>query len=164
MADVAAESLRIGVLSDTHGKLRAEVLALFEGVERILHAGDVGPAELLTELEAVAPVTAVWGNADGFDVRAKLRETALLEIGGLEVVITHGHKLGAPTPRGLRDAIPGADVIVFGHSHRPLVERLEGCLFLNPGSAGAARFGLSASAAILTITQGHADAAIHTFD
>lgn len=161
---MAADAVRIGVVSDTHGRLRAEVLTRFAGVSRILHAGDVGPVELLAELEAVAPVTAVWGNTDGFDVRARLNETESVRIGGLVIVITHGHKLGSPTPRGLRDVHRAADVVVFGHSHRALVERLDGCLFLNPGSAGAPRFGLPASVAILTIEDGHADAILHNLD
>lgn len=142
--------MRIGLISDTHGRLRPEVFERLEGVDRILHAGDVGPPELLAELEALAPVTAVWGNTDGFDLRALLPETAELDLGGRRVVVTHGHQLGTPNPAALRGAHPAADVIVYGHTHRPLVDRGES-LVVNPGSAGAARFGIPPSVAVLTL-------------
>lgn len=142
--------MRIGLISDTHGRLRNEVFELFAGVEHILHAGDVGPADLLTELEALAPVTAVWGNTDGHDLRDTLPEVATLELDGWRVVLAHGHRLGSPTPAALRGAHGDADVIVYGHTHRPLID--EGHpLVINPGSAGAPRFGLAPSVGILTL-------------
>ncbi len=141
--------MRIGLISDTHGRLRNEVFTLFEGVDRILHAGDIGPLGILTDLEAIAPVTAVWGNTDRFDVRERVREVAQLELDGREVVVIHGHQLGSPRPGSLRAAHPEADVIVYGHTHRPLVDDGEGVLVVNPGSAGAARFGIPPSVAVL---------------
>lgn len=142
--------MRIGVISDTHGRLRPEVFERFRGVDHILHAGDIGPAALLAELEAIAPVTAVWGNTDGFDVRAVVPETAELDLAGRRVIVLHGHQLGSPKPATLRAAHPDADVIVYGHTHRPLAVR-DGSLVVNPGSAGAARFGIPPSVGILMV-------------
>lgn len=143
--------MKVGLISDTHGRLRAEVFDHFDGVAHILHAGDIGPFDLLVELEAIAPVTAVFGNTDRFDVRERVMEVAELELAGLQVGVIHGHQLGSPKPPGLRNALPGADIIVYGHTHRPLVVREGGALVVNPGSAGAPRFGLQPSLAILTL-------------
>jgi uncharacterized protein len=143
--------MRLGLISDTHGMLRPDVFHRFAGVDRILHAGDIGPATLLVELEAIAPVTAVWGNTDGFDVRERVEGVARIEVVGRRIVVLHGHQLGAPTPDGLRSAVPDADVIVYGHTHRPLEERDHDVLVVNPGAAGAARFGIPPSVAILEL-------------
>jgi uncharacterized protein len=142
---------RLGLISDTHGLLRPQVLELFAGVERILHAGDVGDPDILVELAAVAPVTAVWGNVDGFDVRARVTETAELEVAGRRIVVVHGDRFGSPTPRALLDAYPAADVVVFGHTHRPEVAPIGSRLAVNPGSAGPARFKLKPSIAFLEL-------------
>lgn len=141
--------MKLGLISDTHGMLRPDVLERLAGVDRILHAGDVGPADLLDELQAVAPVTAVWGNTDGFDVRARTEGVARLELEGRRIALLHGHQLGSPTPAGLRRAIPDADVIVYGHTHRLLEDRTDGVLVVNPGAAGAARFAIPPSVAVL---------------
>lgn len=146
--------MRIGVISDTHGRLRKEVFDRFREVQHILHAGDVGPPDLLVELEAIAPVTAVWGNTDGFALRARTREVAELELEGHRIVVEHGDRLGTPTPEGLRDAHPEARIIVYGHTHRPLVDDTDDVLVVNPGSAGAARFGIPPSVGILTLDGG----------
>lgn len=146
--------MRLGLISDTHGRLRNEVFDRLAGVERILHAGDIGPVHLLAELEAIAPVTAVYGNTDGWDVRGGVPETAELVLAGRRVVVVHGHQLGSPTPEGLRRLYPGAEVIVYGHTHRPLVDHSDGVLVVNPGSAGAARFGLAPSVATLVLAPG----------
>lgn len=143
--------MRIGLISDTHGRLRNEVFDRFEGVDRILHAGDIGPPGLLVELQAIAPVTAVYGNTDGHDIRAGVPKVADLELAGYPVVVLHGDQLGSPTPEGLRRAHPDARVIVYGHTHRPLVDESGGVLVVNPGSAGAARFGIPPSVGILTL-------------
>ena len=147
----APQTQAIGLISDTHGTLRNDVFRRFEGVDRIIHAGDIGPAALLAELEAIAPVIAVFGNTDRLDVRARVEEIAALEVAGLRVAVMHGHQLGSPEPAGLRAALPDADIIVYGHTHRPLVEREQGALVVNPGSAGAPRFGRKPSVAILTL-------------
>jgi putative phosphoesterase len=143
--------MRIGVISDTHGLLRPDVFRHFEAVEHILHAGDIGPLSLLTELEAIAPVTAVWGNTDGFDVRNALPEVAGIELAARHVIVTHGHQLGSPTPEALQLLHATADIIVYGHTHRPMKREVGDCLVLNPGGAGAPRFGLRPSLMLLHI-------------
>lgn len=146
--------MRLGLISDTHGLLRPEVFDRLSGVDAILHAGDVGPASLLDELGVIAPVTAVWGNTDGFDVRERVEAVARLELGERRIALLHGHQLGSPTPEGLRRAIPDADVIVYGHTHRALETREDGVIVVNPGAAGAARFGIPPSVAILDLADG----------
>lgn len=141
--------MRVGLISDTHGRLRSEVFDVFRDVDRILHAGDIGPPDILVELEAIAPVTAVFGNTDGSAVRDRLDDVARIEAGGYRIAVIHGHQLGAPKPAGLRAALPDADIIVYGHTHRPLVDREGDALVINPGSAGAPRFGLYPSVAVL---------------
>jgi putative phosphoesterase len=149
----------IGLISDTHGLLRPEVHAALSGVSRILHAGDVCGDEILDELSLVGPVTAVAGNCDPPD-DPRLPASIDLEIDGVRIHVSHGHELGVPTPAGLL-ARYDADVIVFGHTHRPLVRRVaDGRLLVNPGSAGARRFDLKPSVALLTIEQGRAAARI----
>jgi hypothetical protein len=132
--------MKIGIISDTHGLLRAQVFDVFAGVEHILHAGDVGDPDILTELEALAPVTAVWGNVDGMAIRARVPEVARLELGGVQIVILHGMQLGSPTPQKAAAAHPDAGLVVFGHSHRPLIQQVGSTLAVNPGSAGPRRF------------------------
>jgi uncharacterized protein len=147
--------MRLGVISDTHGLLRPEVFLLFEGVDRILHAGDIGPLDLLTELEAIAPVTAVWGNTDGFDVRRTVPEVVETEILGFRFLLLHGHQLGSPTPAAINRAYPDADVVIFGHTHRPLLTVVDQVVtVMNPGGAGRRRFDLPASAGIMELEPG----------
>jgi uncharacterized protein len=144
----------IGLISDTHGRLRPEVFRAFEGVDLILHAGDIGPPAILVELEAIAPVHAVLGNTDGHDLVPRVGELVRLELDGRRVVVVHGHQFVSPTPARLRAAHPDADIIVYGHTHRPLVEQAHGVLVVNPGAAGAARFNLRPSVALLTLVAG----------
>lgn len=146
--------MRIGLISDTHGRLRPEVLTHFEGVHLILHAGDVGSADILTALEAVAPVHAVYGNTDGFALRGRLRAEVSLRLEGRVLVLVHGDAFGSPTPAKLQAAWPDADIIVFGHTHRPTLETLGTALVINPGAAGPARFNLRPSIAILELGSG----------
>lgn len=142
---------RVGLISDTHNKLRTEVFGIFDGVDVILHAGDVGDPDILTELSAIAPVHAVHGNTDGFDIRAIAGESIAVDLGGRRIVVVHGHLLGSPTPANLRATFPDCDVIVYGHTHKPLVEESITPLVVNPGAAGAARFNLKPSVAILEL-------------
>jgi putative phosphoesterase len=147
--------VRLGIISDTHGLLRPEVFVLFRGVDRILHAGDIGSAEILTELEAIAPVTAVWGNTDGFGIRRLVPEVQQLELEGTRFVVVHGHQLGSPTPEALVQSYPEAEVIVYGHTHRPLLTLIDQVVtVMNPGGAGARRFDLPASAGIMELEAG----------
>jgi putative phosphoesterase len=147
--------MRLGVISDTHGLLRPEVFRAFEQVDHIVHAGDLGPIELLSELEAMAPVTAVYGNTDGPDVRQRLPQVAQVELEGFDVVVTHGDLLGSPTPEGLNAAFPDAQIIIYGHTHRPLLTIVDVVVtVMNPGGAGHRRFGLPPSVGILELEPG----------
>lgn len=147
--------MRLGIISDTHGLLRPEVFDVFAEVDHILHAGDVGPAELLTELEALAPVTAVHGNTDGWDIRARLPQVASLRLDGFDIVVTHGDQLGSPTPEKLNTAFPDAEIIIYGHTHRPLLTTVDVVVtVMNPGGAGARRFDLPPSVGIMELEPG----------
>ncbi len=147
--------MRLGVIADTHGLLRPEVLEVFAKVDHILHAGDVGKAEVLRELEALAPVTAVYGNVDGMEIRAGLPQVATLRLDGVDIVVTHGDQFGSPTPAKLVAAFPQAEILVFGHTHRPLLELVDRTVtVMNPGGAGAPRFGLAPSVGIMELEPG----------
>jgi putative phosphoesterase len=146
----------VGVISDTHGLLRADVHTAFAGVEIILHAGDVGGDDILDELALIAPIRAVYGNTDA-PGQPRLAEALELTIGGVSIHVSHGHEVGSPTPAKLLERY-AADVVVFGHTHRPLVARAGGRLVLNPGAAGPRRFDLMPSVARLTIANGRAEA------
>jgi putative phosphoesterase len=147
--------MRLGVISDTHGLLRPEVFDVFAGVDHILHAGDVGPLELLTELEAIAPVAAVYGNTDDFDVRARLPRVQHLDLDGFRIVVTHGDQLGSPTPEKLHAAFPDAEILVYGHTHRPLLTIVDVVVtVMNPGGAGRRRFDLPPSVGIMELEAG----------
>lgn len=147
--------LRIGLVSDTHGLLRPEVLAFLEGSDHILHAGDICAPEVLERLARVAPVTAVRGNNDRGDWALALRETETLAFEGVRVHVLHDLKQFAG-----REPV---HVVVSGHSHKPLVEERGGILFVNPGSAGARRFKLPISAGELRIEGGRARAHLVAF-
>jgi hypothetical protein len=146
--------VKIGLISDTHGMLRPEVLAHFEGVDLILHAGDVGDPGILVELAAVAPVHAVFGNTDGFDVRAQTSARVELTLEGWRVLLTHGDELGSPSAAALHAAYPEADIIVYGHTHVQRTEVAEGVLVINSGAAGRARFKLKPTIGILALQEG----------
>jgi putative phosphoesterase len=150
--------LKVAILSDTHGVLRPGLFPLLEGVDHILHAGDIGPVHLLDALEAIAPVTAVFGNTDGFDVRNRLPEIARRRWEGQAVVVVHGHTFGVPIPELLASAFPGTSLVVFGHTHIPLVQRVGGMLAVNPGCCGTHLRGHPPSIALATITREGIDA------
>jgi putative phosphoesterase len=141
--------MRIGVISDTHGLLRPEALAALAGVEHILHAGDVGGMEILERLRALAPVTAIRGNVDGFGPCAQLPETEVVELGGKTIYMLHDvHAMD------LNPEAAGFAAVVSGHSHQPKIEHRKGVLYFNPGSAGPRRFSLPISVGFLTIQDG----------
>ena len=145
--------MRVGILSDTHGLLDSRVLEIFRGVERILHAGDVGDETILVELGALAPVTAVAGNVDTFPLAERLRETEILQCASQRVLLTHQvGKVGKPSPallERLREERP--TLVVFGHTHAPFYGEIEGVRYLNPGAAGPRRFALPRTVALLEI-------------
>ncbi len=139
----------VGVISDTHGLLRKEAVNALRGVDRILHAGDVGDPSILEELATVAPVTAVRGNVDIEDWARALPETELVEIG--EVSIYMLHDLGQID---LKPEAAGIQAVIYGHSHRPKIELKNGVLYFNAGSAGPRRFELPVSVGRLHIGDG----------
>ena len=127
----------VGLISDTHGLMRPDVFTALAGVDLILHAGDVGGDEILDELALIAPVHAVYGNTDP-PGQPRLSDAIEMEIGGLRVHVSHGHEVGSPTPAKLL-ARYAADVVVYGHTHKPFCEKIGSTLYFNPGSAGEAR-------------------------
>ncbi len=140
------EKMKIGILSDTHGLLRAEALAALAGVDHILHAGDVGDAVILDSLRAVAPTTAIRGNVDTSGACAALPATEAVELGGKLFYMVHSvHDLD------LKPQAAEIDVVVSGHSHQFGAERRDGVLYLNPGSAGPRRFKLPITLAIVEV-------------
>lgn len=147
--------MRLGVISDTHGLLRPEVFEVFKQVDHILHAGDVGDPDILVELQTIAPVTAVYGNVDGPELRARLPQVAEVELDGFAVVVTHGDQFGHPTPETLHAAFPRAEIIVYGHTHKPLLELVDRTVtVMNPGGAGHQRFRLAPSVGIMELEAG----------
>ncbi len=138
----------IGLISDTHGLMRDSALDALRGVELILHAGDVGRRAIIDALWTLAPVHAVYGNVDARD--GLLLEAFDSELSGQRVHMSHGHDLGSPTPEALV-ARYDADIVIYGHTHRPLVKEVRGTLVINPGAAGPARFDLKPSVALLTL-------------
>jgi putative phosphoesterase len=147
-----SEAHVVGLISDTHGLLRPGVHTALTGVELILHSGDVGGSEILDELRLIAPVRAVFGNTDPAG-DPELAEEILIAINGITVHVSHGHEVGSPTPAKLA-ARYDADIVVYGHTHRPLVSRVGKQLFVNPGAAGPKRFNLTPSIGRLTIEGG----------
>ena len=149
----------IGLISDTHGQLRPEVFEALDGVDLILHAGDVGGHSILVELEAIAPVHAVYGNTD-VPGDPSLRQSVSIAVEGLTVHVSHGHEVGgSPTPEKLL-ARYTADVIVYGHTHKPLIERAGSRVVVNPGAAGPRRFSLKPSVARMTVNHDRVDVEI----
>lgn len=141
--------MRIGVISDTHGLLRPEALAALQGSELILHAGDIGSAAVLEQLAAIAPLAAIRGNNDTEAWALAVPETRTVEAGGKRFYLLHDLKALAVDP-----ATTGVDVVVAGHSHKPLAEQREGVLYLNPGSAGPRRWRLPITLSRLRIDGG----------
>jgi len=147
--------MRLGIISDTHGRLPSAVFEIFSQVDHILHGGDVGKADVLTELETLAPVTAVYGNVDGFEIRERCPQVAKLELDGFYVTVTHGDQFGTPNPQSLHESFLEAEIIVFGHTHQPLLELVDMTVtVMNPGSAGAPRKGIPASVGIMELEPG----------
>ena len=137
---------RVGLISDTHGLLRAQAIDFVRGSELIVHAGDICDGAILTALAAIAPVIAVRGNNDHGDWAERLRESELFRVGDAFIYAIHDVAAIAIEPRAA-----GVQVVVSGHSHRPSIRRVDGVLFVNPGSAGPRRFKLPISVGELTI-------------
>ncbi len=138
---------RLGLISDTHGFLDPQVPARFAGVQHILHAGDIGPSQLILRLETIAPVTAVTGNTDH---GLPYRETEVVTLFGRKLLVHHIVDPHRPSDLlQARLAREQPDVVVFGHTHETHCERIGTTLFVNPGSAGRARFGKPRTLAFL---------------
>jgi putative phosphoesterase len=140
--------MKIGVISDTHGVLRPEVIEALRGVEHILHAGDVGDAAILDQLRQLAPVTAIRGNIDRSCPCAQLPETELIELSGCSIYMLHDLNAFDLDP-----VTAGIEVVISGHSHQPLSEWKKGVLYFNPGSAGPRRFSLPVSMGFLYVQE-----------
>jgi len=149
------DTVTIGVISDTHGLLRPEVLDVFENVDRIIHAGDIGGESVLHELDHIAPVVAVRGNMDGDNWAFALKRTEAVEIKRSLIYVIHD--LGR---LDIDPEVSGCSVVISGHSHRPAVKKHNGVLYLNPGSAGPRRFKLPASVALLSLADERIEAEI----
>ena len=147
---------RIGVISDTHGLLRPEALAALDGVERILHVGDVGDPAIIDALARIAPVTAIRGNIDRGAWADALPDTASVTAWGLRLHMVHDRKALRTDARS-----EGWDVVISGHSHKPGIEEADGVLWLNPGAAGPRRFRLPITLAYLWKEDGRPRAVIH---
>ncbi|HZI99274.1 MAG TPA: metallophosphoesterase family protein [Gemmatimonadaceae bacterium] len=158
----SSDAIVVGLISDTHGLLRASVHEALEGVSLILHAGDVGGPEILDELRMIAPVHAVYGNTDD-PGDPELAQEIVMPLGGIDVHVSHGHELGSPSPEKLLSSYP-QQVIVYGHTHRQMINRADGRLVVNPGAAGPKRFNLSPSVARLTVTGNKAEVEIVAID
>ncbi|WP_312965548.1 metallophosphoesterase family protein [Stutzerimonas kunmingensis] len=143
--------MRIGLISDTHGLLRPEAVAALQGCAQIIHAGDIGKPQVLDGLRAIAPLEAIRGNIDMADWALELPERLDLRIGGLRLHVLHDLKQLDIDPLAA-----GIDVVIAGHSHKPKVERRDGVLYINPGSAGPRRFSLPISLALLELNDGDA--------
>jgi uncharacterized protein len=150
-------SILIGVISDTHGLLRPEALAALQGSQHIIHAGDIGAPEILTNLSTIAPVTAIRGNIDHDTWARKLPETDVLEIRGLSIYILHNL-----AQLDLKPEAAGFKVVISGHSHIAKQETRNGVLYFNPGSAGPRRFKLPVTVGRLIIEKGKVRAEIVT--
>jgi putative phosphoesterase len=154
---MAAGVHTLGVISDTHGLVRPEALQALAGVERIVHAGDIGDRAVLEALARVAPVTAVRGNNDRGRWAADIPETEVVEVGGVSLYLLHDlHELD------LEPRAAGFAAVISGHSHQPKIDERDGVLYLNPGSAGPRRFKLPISLARLTIRHARVNAQLVT--
>jgi putative phosphoesterase len=146
MRSILNGSIRVGLISDTHGLLRPEAIQFLSGSQLIIHCGDICGPELLTELGRIAPVTAVRGNNDKGPWAAKLAEYEIVAIGRIHAYVIHDL-----SQMDIEAAGAGVGVVLSGHSHKPYVERRNGVLYVNPGSAGPRRFKLPISAAELIV-------------
>jgi putative phosphoesterase len=141
------QPITVGVISDTHGLLRPQAVSALRGSDIIIHAGDVGNPDVLKALAGIAPTFAVRGNVDTADWAASLLLTERVAVGERWFYMLH-----EISQLDLDPAQAGFAAVVYGHSHRPLIETRQGVLFLNPGSAGPRRFTLPITVARVTVS------------
>jgi putative phosphoesterase len=145
--------MKLGIISDTHGHLHSKIHTLFNGVDEIIHAGDIGKEDILFELQTIAPVTAVSGNMDRYGVTKSYREFLAPSFAGVQFFIVHD--IGTPSviKRHLLPFIKKyrPRVVIFGHTHKPYIKYLGDVLYFNPGSARSGRSGSKASIGIIEI-------------
>ena len=142
-----ANALRVGVISDTHGLLRPEARNFLVGCDYIIHGGDVGSTDILDVLAAIAPLIAVRGNNDQGACAARLRETELVRVGNVFFYVIHDI-----AELDIDPGVAGVRVVVAGHSHRPMVKKRDGLLYINPGSCGPRRFKLPISVGEVSVS------------
>ncbi len=143
--------MKIGLISDTHGHLPADIFTIFSGVDLIIHAGDIGAENVLTDLRALAPVTAVYGNMDHSLPAGRLSRIAFIKAEELTLSVTHILNNPKSFAYELYKMNKKVDVVIFGHTHRPEVQKYNGILFINPGSIVYPRDEGGPSVAILTV-------------
>jgi len=149
----------IGVISDTHGLLRPEVITILCGVDYIIHAGDIGDPQVIEQLKTIAAVHAIKGNIDREMWANKFDDKAQIEIAGHKVFVIHNRDDLAFDP-----SCKGFNIVVSGHSHKPSIETINGVLYLNPGSAGPRRFTLPIALATLKVTGNTLEPTIHEIE
>jgi putative phosphoesterase len=142
-------NILVGVISDTHGLLRPEAVASLRGVELIIHAGDIGRREVIEELQLIAPTYAIRGNIDTEAWANAFPATRVVEAGDCRCFVVHNI-----ADLDLMPAAAGFAAVIYGHSHRPVIETRDGVVFLNPGSAGPRRFRLPVTLARMRISGG----------
>ena len=148
--------MKLGVISDTHGYINPKVFPIFAGVGQILHAGDIGSEDIITTLEAIAPVQAIHGNIDTFPMSTRYPAVLTLDINGALICIIHDF-FGLPDPR-ITDAVQNSgkkklDLLIYGHSHEAKLARNGEVLLFNPGAAGKQRFSLRPAVGLLTVSE-----------
>lgn len=151
--------MRIGLISDTHGLLRPQAQRALAGCDHIVHGGDIGAAAILLALRDIAPLTAIRGNNDQGTWADGLRAVELVELSGVLVYVVHDL-----ADLDIEPAAAGVQVVVSGHSHQPRIDRRDGVLYVNPGSAGPRRFRLPVTVAELVVTASGPDARIVPLD
>jgi len=149
----------VGVISDTHGLLRPEAVAALRGSQYIIHAGDIGDPQILDQLAAIAPLTAVRGNVDHGAWAEKIPATNVLEVEEVSLYVLHSLE-----ELDLKPEAAKFSAVIYGHSHVPKQEWKNGVLFFNPGSAGPRRFKLPVSVGRLLLTNGKVESQIITLE
>lgn len=149
----AKNNYLVGVISDTHGRLPQSVLKAFEGVDLIVHAGDIGKLEILDYLKKTAPIIVVRGNMDTGNWTRHLPEKEVIKVSKILLCVIHDVYKIKLIPNS-----SACQIVISGHTHRPLVEKQQDVLFLNPGSAVQPRYGYPASVAMLRINDNSIDA------